>query len=202
MIELLDVCYVRLGTKDIQTSTDFATRILGLEVSESSRNSRHLRSDERGHTLYYHDGDPNDHVVGFEISSNDDLDSAAATLEAIGNEVYRGTRDECDSRHVRDFISFREPSGLKIELVVRPEVLGKRHFQAATLAFPVSATSGFSARIASAMNSFGHRCVMRASATVSVTFLFARERDSPHAGPCPLTTRWSSAHQSPGGFHR
>jgi 2,3-dihydroxy-p-cumate/2,3-dihydroxybenzoate 3,4-dioxygenase len=128
MIELLDVCYVRMGTKDIQTSTDFATRILGLEVSESSRNSRHLRSDERGHTLYYHEGDPNDHVVGFEVRDSQTLEITAATLEDLGHDLHRGTRDECDSRHVRDFVAFREPSGLKIELVVQPEIMGKRHF--------------------------------------------------------------------------
>jgi len=128
MIELLDVSYVRLGTKDVQTSTDFATCILGLEVSEAGRNTRHLRSDQRGHTLYYHEGDPGDQVVGFEIRQEQELDSAAATLEELGREVHWGTRDECDSRHVRNFIAFREPSGLKIELVVRPEIFGKRHF--------------------------------------------------------------------------
>ena len=82
MIELLDVSYVRLGTKDIQTSTDFATRILGLEVSDAGRNTRHLRSDQRGHTLYYHEGDPGEQVVGFEIRQAEDLDSAAATLDS------------------------------------------------------------------------------------------------------------------------
>ena len=34
MIKLQNVCYVRLGTRDLEGATRFATDILGLEVSE------------------------------------------------------------------------------------------------------------------------------------------------------------------------
>lgn len=128
MIELLDVCYTRLGTGDLEVSRDFAIRILGLQVTGANRKELFLRSDERAHTLYYHDGDPADHVVGFEVRDAAALDAAGATLQQLGQVVLRGTRSECEARHVADFIAFRDPTGTAIELAVRPQITGSRHF--------------------------------------------------------------------------
>lgn len=128
MIELLDVCYTRLGTRDLEMSRDYATRILGLQVSDAGRGGLYLRSDDRAHTLYYHEGDPNDHVIGFEVRDTAALEAAAATLEEMEQEVHRGTASECEARHVKEFIAFRDPNGTAIELAVRPEVLGRAYF--------------------------------------------------------------------------
>ena len=128
MIELLDVCYTRLGTNDLELSRDFATKILGLQVTSEGRNDLFLHSDDRQHTLYYHDGNPAEHVVGFEVKDSTVLGAAGATLEQLGHPVRRGTRSECESRHVTDFIAFHDPNGTAIELAVRPEVMGRRYF--------------------------------------------------------------------------
>ena len=58
MINLQNVCYVRLGTRDLEGATRFATDILGLEVSDWAKGSRHFKSDIREHTLCYFEGDP------------------------------------------------------------------------------------------------------------------------------------------------
>ena len=67
MIELKEITYVRLGTADIELAEKFATTCLGLEVSDRSRKSLYLRSDERAHTLYYSEGNPEEQTVGFEV---------------------------------------------------------------------------------------------------------------------------------------
>jgi 2,3-dihydroxy-p-cumate/2,3-dihydroxybenzoate 3,4-dioxygenase len=127
MIKLHNVCYVRLGTRDLEGATRFATDILGLEVSEWGRDARHFKSDQREHTLCYFEGDPEVQIAGFEVGSKDDLDQAAVELDRLGHAVQIGTRREADARMVRDFISFRDPTGNRIEIAWRPAVSGRRY---------------------------------------------------------------------------
>lgn len=127
MINLQNVCYVRLGTRDLEGATRFATDILGLEVSEWSKGARHFKSDLREHTLCYFEGDPGIQIAGFEVARKDDLDQAAAELERLGHSVRFGKRDEADARMVREFIGFSDPTGNRIEIAWRPSVSGRRY---------------------------------------------------------------------------
>jgi len=125
MISLQDVSYVRLGTPDIEGATRFATDYLGLEISEHDRRAVRFRSDAREHTLCYFEGDPADQTVAFEVGEGSELDAAATELDRLGYAVRLGAADEAATRHVRRFIGFRDPSGNSIELVWRPERLGR-----------------------------------------------------------------------------
>ena len=127
MIKLQNVCYIRLGTRDLEGATRFATDILGLEISDWANGTRHFKSDQREHTLCYFDGDPGIQIAGFEVASKEDLASAATELERLGHAVRAGTRDAADARMVRDFIGFDDPTGNGIELVWRPSVSGDRY---------------------------------------------------------------------------
>lgn len=126
MIELRDISYVRLGTRDLEGATRYATDILGLEVAERNAGSVYFRSDAREHTLCYFEGDPADHVAAFEVASKADIDAAAGALERLGHAVHLGTRSECDLRKVHQFIAFNDPTGNRIELVWRPAMSGRR----------------------------------------------------------------------------
>ncbi|MBR0899040.1 VOC family protein [Bradyrhizobium tropiciagri] len=128
MIELKEITYVRLGASNLDAAESFATRCLGLEVGDRSKKGLYLRSDDRAHTLYYEEGNPDDQTVGFEVDSEEQLQAAAATLEALGHPVHAGTPDECASRMVKAFIGFKDPTGNHIELVVRPASCGRRYF--------------------------------------------------------------------------
>jgi 2,3-dihydroxy-p-cumate/2,3-dihydroxybenzoate 3,4-dioxygenase len=127
MINLQSVSYVRLGTRDMERSEMFATRYLGLELAERTRRATYFKSDQREHTLCYFDGDPTDQAAAFEVGTADDLAAAAAELERCGHDVHRGTAAEAESRKVRDFIAFDDPSGNRIELVVGPAHSGRRY---------------------------------------------------------------------------
>jgi 2,3-dihydroxy-p-cumate/2,3-dihydroxybenzoate 3,4-dioxygenase len=76
----------------------------------------------------YFEGDPADHTVGFELRDSTALDAAAAALSDAGLAVQRGGADDCEQRAVREFVHFRDPTGNRIELVVRPAHSGQRHF--------------------------------------------------------------------------
>ncbi|MGY1459457.1 MULTISPECIES: VOC family protein [unclassified Luteimonas] len=127
MIRLRDVCYVRLGTRDLAAATSYATAILGLEVGETAGHAAYFRSDQREHTLYYFEGDPADQVVAFEVDAMAELEAAATQLEALGHAVHVGTAAEADQRKVRAFIGFNDPTGNRIEFAWRPAVSGRRY---------------------------------------------------------------------------
>jgi len=128
VINLLDIRYVRLGTQQREQADLFAREVLGLERVRQEAGASYFRSDSRDHTLAYFDGDPADHTVGFELRTADELDAAAAELSNADVEVRLGSADECEQRHVRSFIHFKDPTGNKIDLVLGPHHSGRRYF--------------------------------------------------------------------------
>ena len=130
MIDLLDIRYVRLGTRDLAAADRFARDVVGLEFVREEQGARYYRSDDRDHTLVYFQGDPADHAAGFELRDGDALQAAAAELSNTAVAVHAGTADECEMRQVRDFVRFNDPSGNPIELIVRPAHSGRRYFPA------------------------------------------------------------------------
>jgi len=130
MIQLKDLRYVRLGTRDPGLAAEYAQRILGLELVRREGNAVYLRGDDRDHTLVYFKGDPADHTTGWEVADAAALDAAGAELESHKTKVRRGTRAECEARYVEDFVAFADPSGNRHELVVRPHHSGRRFFPA------------------------------------------------------------------------
>ena len=57
MIEIEQLRYVRLGTRNLPAAVDFAQRILGLQLIERNDEQATFRSDFRDHTLVYEVGD-------------------------------------------------------------------------------------------------------------------------------------------------
>jgi len=128
MIDLLDIRYVRLGTRDLAAADRFAREVIGLERVRVEAGAYYYRSDDRDHTLVYFEGDPRDHSVGFEIRQAGTLDAAAAELGRRGRVVQAGGADALEQRHVYRMIAFDDLSGNRIELVERPLHSGKRYF--------------------------------------------------------------------------
>ena len=128
MIDLLDIRYVRLGTRHRGDADRFAREVLGLERVREEAGASYFRSDSRDHTLAYFEGDPSDHTIGFELRTTAELENAAAELSDRGYEPRAGTPDECEQRHVKAFVQFRDPTGNKIDLVVHPHHSGRRYF--------------------------------------------------------------------------
>ena len=128
MIDLLDIRYVRLGTRDLVAADRFAREVVGLELARVEAGAHYYRSDDRDHTLVYFEGDPRDHSVGFELRDAAMLDAAAAALSDQGFAVTHGSADANEQRRVHGFVSFTDPTGNRIDLVDRPHHSGQRHF--------------------------------------------------------------------------
>lgn len=127
VINLWDIRYVRLGTRDLDAADRFVRGLVGLEFARQVSGDRYYRSDQRDHTLVYFEGDPQDNTVGFELRTAAELDTAGATLSNAGIAVHSGTADASEQRCVQAFINFRDPSGNSIDLVVRPDHSGTRY---------------------------------------------------------------------------
>lgn len=128
MIELIDVRYARLGTADLEAAVRFATEIIGLEIVRREGGRVYLRGDDRDHNIVYFEGDPADHVLGFELADEHGLEDAIAVLTAAGIPHRRGSDAECADRRVMDFVEFRDPTGNRFDLVVRPFHGTRRYF--------------------------------------------------------------------------
>ena len=76
MINLVDLCYARLGTKDLDATLQFATEKLGLQLVRREGDRVYMRCGVRDHDLCYIAGDPEDHVLGFEVADEPALDAA------------------------------------------------------------------------------------------------------------------------------
>jgi len=127
MINLHDIRYCRVGVSNLDEATRFATEILGLDVAYRERGSVYFKSDSRDHTLVYFEGNPQDHTVAFEATSKAQLEEAANLLEASKMDVFYGTRDECEARHIDSMVKFKDPTGTSIELVYKPHHSGVRY---------------------------------------------------------------------------
>jgi 2,3-dihydroxy-p-cumate/2,3-dihydroxybenzoate 3,4-dioxygenase len=135
MINLHDIRYVRMGTPDLDAAVDFCTRIVGLQLAGREGKSAYFRSDKpkvrgdtRDHTLVYTEGDPHDHAVGFDLLDPATFDVIGAELEAAGHKATAGSREECERRRVKEFLWFRDPTGNRVEVVLRPHHSGTRTF--------------------------------------------------------------------------
>ncbi|MER5348120.1 VOC family protein [Streptomyces mirabilis] len=124
MIRLRDIAYVRSGVADLDKAVDFATRIVGLELAESSEPGvAHLRADHRHHCLAFVEGQSGVIASGFEVDDDAALAVAETELERSGHHVRRGSREEARSRRVRSFIAFDDPFGNRLELVSQQETV-------------------------------------------------------------------------------
>ena len=127
MIKLRNVGYVRMGTETGRVRRSLLRTISASKCQSGTEDAVYFKSDTRAHTLCYFEGDPKDQAVAFEVASEAELEQAAATLDAMQHAVRPGSAEEAARRKVVAFISFRDPTGNGIELVVRPEHSARRY---------------------------------------------------------------------------
>lgn len=130
MIEIVDIRYCRLGTRDVDGAVRFATEMIGLEMVGRENGAAYVRGDDRDHNICYFPGDPADTTLGLEVRTFDALDAAEAQLNGVGFETRRGNEAEAAARRCMGFVNFRDPTGNSVDLVVRPFASGRRYFPA------------------------------------------------------------------------
>ena len=120
--------YVRLPAEDLGQAASFAERVLGLQPIDRTSEVATFRSDYRDHTLAFTPGTDAPQSIGFEVHGLAELDAARAKLSAIGVAAEPGSAQDCELRKAKHMLVFRDFSGNRIELVVRPMNSGWRYF--------------------------------------------------------------------------
>src|SRR4051812_6768190 len=88
--------YVGLGVSELGRWEEFATRVLGLQVSDRAADGTlHLRMDEYYHRLLLHASDEDDLAyVGWQVTTPRALDELVARLQGAGVTVTEGSAEE------------------------------------------------------------------------------------------------------------
>jgi 2,3-dihydroxy-p-cumate/2,3-dihydroxybenzoate 3,4-dioxygenase len=181
MIVLRDIYYVRLGTQDLQGARKFATEVIGLQVVSMTSDRLYLKCDARHHAVCYFLGDPTEQIISFELKDWTALTAALKQLQAAGIPSGLGSSEEAQDRHVESFLWFLDPTGNRIELVVRPHDAGQRYF--------ASRDAG--------IQSFGHVGICSTDPVRDQDFWLTHFNAlvSDWIGPCPLLRVNSRHHQ-------
>src|SRR3954454_5642856 len=118
MIALQDIAYVRSGAADLKEAVRFAVDIVGLELVGEENGTAYLRADERHHCLALVEGVSGVLATAFTLADSAALAAAEEELELAGVKVARGSAEQARARRVQEYLSFDDPFGNRIELVV------------------------------------------------------------------------------------
>jgi len=110
--------YIGLGVSDRTIWRDYAEGVLGLSFAGEGSDGAHLyRMDELSRRILLHEDACDDILyAGFEAADANALTDIASRLEAAGVDVQQATADERKARAVADFIWFKDPDGLRLEV--------------------------------------------------------------------------------------
>src|SRR5258708_3229748 len=107
--------YVGFGSDRLEDWSSYATRFLGMQLTDKSAVSLALRMDDRKQRVIVSSETPAASFYGWEVAEAAALDALAARLEAAGVEVARGSAALAAERRVKDLIVFADPIGNRLE---------------------------------------------------------------------------------------
>ena len=115
--------YVGIRTRKLEDWSAYATRFLGLQLVERSRNALAFRMDDRKQRIVVEaELGEGPAFYGWEVENAKALDDLAARLERSGVSVARGSRALADERRVKDLIVFSDPIGNRLEIFHGAEI--------------------------------------------------------------------------------
>jgi 2,3-dihydroxybiphenyl 1,2-dioxygenase len=116
-MKLQALAYVGINTRNVEDWTSYATRFLGLQLTDKARGAMAFRMDDRKQRIVINDADGEGPAFyGWETADGATLDSVAADLERAKVQVARGSRALAEERRVKDVIVFSDPAGNRVEI--------------------------------------------------------------------------------------
>ena len=123
--------YLGIGVSDTKKWEEFATGILGLEVSDRlDDGTLYLRMDEHDYRfILLPDGADDLAYAGWQVATAAALQELNGRLQAAGVRTEPGTKEEREFRKVVDLIKFEDPSGFHMEAFYGPLIQKSAPFQ-------------------------------------------------------------------------
>ena len=115
--------YLGIRSDRLEDWSDFASGLLGMMKIDRGATALAFRMDDQMQRLLV-SNEPGDTLafMGWEVETDEDLQSYAGRLEKVGVPVHLGSRALADRRFVRDLIWFEDPMGNRVELFVAPMI--------------------------------------------------------------------------------
>lgn len=131
MTSVAQLGYLGLSVSNVDEWERFAAQILGLQAGgREADGSLFLRMDEYHHRFIVHPTGKDDLAyIGWEVATEEALQTMAAQLTAAGITVQPGTPEEAEARRVAGLIKFHDPSGITSEIFYGPLVTYDKPFQ-------------------------------------------------------------------------
>lgn len=108
--------YIGVVTAQADAWARFATKLLGMQVSDSGTQGFALRTDNRAGRLFVEPGTREGvSAMGWEVADGDALAQLATRLADAGHPVTPGTALEAERRRVRELVIAHDPAGNRLE---------------------------------------------------------------------------------------
>ena len=115
--------YLGIRSDRLDDWSNFAGSLLGMQQIDRAGQSLAFRMDDRKQRLVV-SNEPGDTLafMGWEVDTQDDLQTYAARLDEADIVVAPGSRELADRRFVSELIVFEDPAGNRIELFWQPMI--------------------------------------------------------------------------------
>jgi catechol 2,3-dioxygenase-like lactoylglutathione lyase family enzyme len=125
MISVKKIAHTTYQVPDVERQTEYYTDILGLTVTEKSKDAVYLASTIDHHSVVLRAGTQAQCVgVGFQLGLDDDLGAFERQVQGVGVKTQR-KKDPDPS--ISEMLSFEDPKGTLIEVFKREAFSGQRY---------------------------------------------------------------------------
>ena len=125
MISVKKIAHTTYQVPDVERQTEYYTDILGLTVTEKSKDAVYLASTIDHHSVVLRAGTQAQCVgVGFQLGLDDDLGAFERQVRGLGVKTQR-KKDPDPS--ISEMLSFEDPKGTLIEVFKREAFSGQRY---------------------------------------------------------------------------
>ena len=125
MISVKKIAHTTYEVPDVERQTEYYTDILGLTLTEKSKDAVYLASTIDHHSVVLRAGTQAQCVgVGFQLGLDDDLGAFERQVQGVGVKTQR-KKDPDPS--ISEMLSFEDPKGTLIEVFKREAFSGQRY---------------------------------------------------------------------------
>jgi catechol-2,3-dioxygenase len=125
MISVKKIAHATYEVPDLEKQTEYYTEVIGLTLTEKSKDAVYLASTIDHHSVVLRAGPQAQCVgVGFELGLDDDFDAFEGQVQGLGIKTQR-KKDPDPS--ISEMISFEDPKGTVLEVFKREAFSGQRY---------------------------------------------------------------------------
>ena len=116
-MKVKSLAYVGIETKNFDAWNNFATDVLGLMLSDSSKDLLKFKVDDRSFRIAIHKGKEEKlNYVGFELKNKSEFEDAKKELKKFKINFKPANREGCAFKDVKEMIHLNDPIGTQIDL--------------------------------------------------------------------------------------